>query len=94
MAVYTITRFASPDMDKAGQITEGLRSELEGAGADFIDLVSYGNGKGVVLARYPDEATKEAASETIEMVFGKLVEAGAMDGDAIHPHAGDVFNSF
>ena len=31
MAVYTITRFASPDMDKAGQITEGLRTELEGA---------------------------------------------------------------
>jgi len=28
------------------------------------------------------------------MVFDKLVEVGAMDGDAIHPHAGDVFNSF
>ena len=40
MAVYTITRFASSDMDKAGQIAEGLRSELEAAGADFIDFVS------------------------------------------------------
>lgn len=94
MAVYTITRFASPDMDKAGQVTESLRTELEGTGADFIDLVSYGNGKGVVLARYPSEAAKEAAVETIKMVFDKLIEAGAMDGDAIHPHAGEVFNSF
>lgn len=94
MAVYTITRFASPDMDKAGQVAESLRSELEGVGADFIDLVSYGNGKGVVLARYPDEATKTAAGPMIQAVFDKLVEAGAMDGDAIHPHAGEVFNSF
>jgi len=94
MAVYTITRFASPDMDKAGQVTESLRTELEGTGADFIDFVTYNNGKGVVLARYPNEAAKDAASATIQMAFDKLIEAGAMDGDAIHPHAGDVFNSF
>ena len=94
MAVYRITRFASSDMDKAGQIAEGLRSELEGAGADFIDLVSYGNGKGVVIARYPDQATMDAASDMAKMVFGKMVEADAVDGDAIHPHTGEVFNSF
>ena len=94
MAVYRITRFASSDMDKAGQIAEGFRSELEGAGADFIDLVSYGNGKGVVIARYPDQATMDAASDMAKMVFGKMVEAGVVDGDAIHPHTGEVFNSF
>jgi len=94
MAVYTITRFASPDMDKAVEVTESLRSALEATSADFIDFVSYNNGKGVVLARYPDEAAKEAASETVQMAFDKLIEAGAMDGEAIHPHAGDVVNSF
>ena len=94
MAVYTITRFASPDMDKAQEVTNSLRNELESTGADFIDFVSYGNGKGVVLARYPNEEAKASASETIKMAFDKLIEAGAMDGDAIHPHAGDVFNSF
>ena len=94
MSVYRITRFASSDMDKASQIAEGLRSELEGAGADFIDLVSYGNGKGVVIARYPDQATMDAASDMAKMAFGKMVEAGAVDGDAIHPHTGEVFNSF
>ena len=94
MAVYRITRFASLDMDKAGQIAEGLRSEIEGAGADFIDLVSYGNGKGVVIARYPDQATMDAASDMAKMVFGQMIDAGAEDGDAIHPHTGEVFNSF
>jgi len=81
-------------MDRAGQIAEGLRSEIGGLGADFIDLVSYGNGKGVVIARYPDQATMDAASDTAKMVFAKMVEAGVMDGDAIHPHTGEVFNSF
>ena len=93
MAVYTITRFASSDMDKASAIADSLRGELEGAGADFIDFVSYGNGKGVVLAKYPDQATSDAASATAEMMFAKMVEAGVVDGDAIHPHAGEVIQS-
>ena len=94
MAVYTITRFAASDMDQAGKVAEGLRSDLEGVGADSIDMVSYGNGKGVVLARYPDQATMDAAAGTIKMVFDKMIEAGTVDGDAIHPHAGVVLNSF
>ena len=94
MAVYTITRFAASDMDQAGQIAEGLRNELEGVGADSIDMVSYGNGKGVVLARYPNQEIMDAAADTIKMVFGKMIEAGVVDGDAIHPHAGFVLNSF
>lgn len=93
-AVYTITRFASSDMDKTGEIAEGLRSDLEDMGAQSLDLVSYGNGKGVVLARYPDQATLDAASDTAKMMFDKMVEAGVVDGDAIHPHMGEVFNSF
>jgi hypothetical protein len=94
MSVYRITRFAAPDMDKAGDIAESMRSVLEGVGADFIDIVSYGNGKGVVLAKYPDQATMDAASETAKQVFGKMIEAGAVDGDGIHPHMGEVIKSF
>ncbi len=94
MAVYTITRFAASDMDKASQIAESLRSDLEGISADSIDIVSYGNGKGVVLARYPDQATMDAAADIIKKVFGEMIDAGVVDGDAIHPHAGVVLNSF
>jgi len=94
MSVYRITRFAASDMDKVGELTENMRDVLEGVGADFIDLVSYGNGKGVVIAKYPDQATMEAASDTASKAFLDLIEAGVIDGDSVHPHTGEVFNSF
>jgi hypothetical protein len=94
MAVYRITRFAASDMDKVGEITENMRDVLAGIGADFIDLVSYGNGKGVVIAKYPDQATMDAAAETAKKAFAEMIEAGLVDGDSVHPHTGEVFNSF
>ena len=94
MAVYRITRFAASDMDKAGEIVESMRDQLESIGANLIDLVSYGNGKGVVIAKYPDQATMDAASDTARKVFGELIEAGVVEGDSVHPHTGEVFNSF
>lgn len=94
MAVYRITRFAASDMDKAGEFAESMREKIDGLGADFIDLVSYGNGKGVVIAKYPDQATMDAATDTSKAIFGALVEAGVVDGDSIHPHMGEVINSF
>ena len=94
MAVYRITRFAASDMDKVGEKVETMRATLEGTGADFIDLVSYGNGKGVVLAKYPDQASMDAATETARKAFADMVEAGLIDGDSIHPHMGEVFASF
>lgn len=94
MAVYRITRFAAPDMDKAAEIAESMRGVIESAGADFIDIVSYGNGKGVVLAKYPDQAAMDAANELAKQAFGKMIEAGAVEDGSIHPHAGTVIKSF
>ena len=94
MAVYRITRFAAADMNKAREMSEDMREALEGVGADFIDIVSYGNGKGVVIAKYPDEATMEAASDVARKAFGKMIAAGAIDGDSVHPHTGEVLISF
>ncbi|HET9031592.1 MAG TPA: hypothetical protein VFN25_01670 [Dokdonella sp.] len=94
MTVYGITRFAAADMGKVGEFTENMRKALEGIGADFIDLVSYGNGKGVVIAKYPDQAAFDAASEKASKVFAEMIEAGIVEKDSVHPHAGEVFNSF
>ena len=94
MSVYRITRFAAPDMQKLGEYAETMREVLEGAGADFIDIVSYGNGKGVVIARYPNQAAMDAASETAKKAFASMVDSGLVDGDSIHPHKGDVIQSF
>ena len=94
MAVYRITRFASSDMEKVGEMTETMRTELEGVGADFIDLVSYGNGKGVVVARYPDQVALKNATEIAKQAFTKMIDAGVIDEGSVHVHTGDVFNSF
>jgi hypothetical protein len=94
MKVYRITRFAAADIDKAKEITENMRDTIAGFGAEFIDMVSYGNGKGVVIARYPDQATMEAAADKARKVFADLIAAGVVDGDSVHPHTGEVFNSF
>jgi phosphosulfolactate synthase (CoM biosynthesis protein A) len=94
MAVYKITRFAASDMDKVGEITESIRDLMESVSADFIDFVSYGNGKGVVIARYPDQATMDAATEATREVFGKMTKSGVVDGDSVHPHTGVVFKTF
>ena len=94
MSVYRITRFAAADMDKAAELAESMRSKIESTGAEFIDIVSYGNGKGVVLAKYASQAAMEAASETAQQVFGQMIEAGIIDADSIHPHTGEVIQSF
>jgi len=94
MAVYRITRFAASDMDKVGELIESMRDTLEGIGANFIDLVSYGDGKGVVIAKYPDQATMDAATDTAKKAFGEMIAAGLIDGDSVHPHTGEVFKSF
>jgi hypothetical protein len=94
MAVYRITRFAATDMGKVKELTEGMRATLEGVGADFIDVVSYGNGKGVVIARYVDQASMDAATDTARKAFADMIAAGAIDGDSVHPHTGEVINSF
>jgi hypothetical protein len=58
-------------MDKVREIAESLRALLEGVGADFIDLVSYENGKGVVIAKYSDQATMDAASGAARRPLGR-----------------------
>lgn len=52
------------------------------------------NGKGVVIAKYPVQAAFGAASETPSKVFAEMIEAGIVEKDSVHPHAGEVFNSF
>ena len=94
MAVYRITRFAASDMEKVREMTNGMRDIIEGMGAAFIDVVSYGNGKGVVIAKYPDSAAMDAAADTAKQVFADLIAAGVVDGDSVHPHAGEVIESY
>ena len=94
MAMYRITKFTASDMDKAQEISESMRDILESVGADFIDIVSCGNGEGLVVAKYPSQAVMDAATETAKQAFGKMVEAGAINGASIQATTGEVLMSF
>ena len=84
MAVYRITRFVGPNMDKAIKIGETVRELISSAGADFVDVASDGEGNGMVIARYPDQETMENATPIAQQAFGKKIEGGAVDGSSIH----------
>ncbi len=90
MTVYRITRFTSPDVDKAVAMAEGAREEVAAAGADIIDIALDDDGNGVVVAKYPDVATMEAATAVAMGVFGKMIAEGAIDGDSIDIWTGNV----
>ena len=47
----------------------------------------------VVIAKYPDKAIMDAASELAKQAFGRIIEEGVADGDSVHPHPGTVFKS-
>jgi len=90
MAIYRITRFTSSDMENAMAKAEGAREEVSAVGAELIDLAADADGNGVVVAKYPDAATMEAATATAQKVFGQLVAEGLMDGDSISIWTGEV----
>jgi len=93
MAIYRITRFTSSDIQRAIAMAEEARDEVAAVGADFIDIAADAEGNGVVVAKYPDTATMEAATVTAQKVFGQMVAGGVMDGDSIDIWTGDVVNS-
>ena len=90
MAIYRITRFTSSDMENAMAKAEEAREEVSAVGAELIDLAADADGNGVVVAKYPDAATMEAATATAQKVFGQLVAEGLMDGDSIIIWTGEV----
>jgi len=94
MAVYRITRFVGPNMDKAIKIGETVRELISSAGADFVDVASDGEGNGMGIARYPDQETMENATPIAQQAFGKMIEGGAVDGSSIRPWTGNVIMSF
>lgn len=90
MTVYRITEFTSPDTAKAVEAMEPLRSDLASAGAESIEIVSVGDGKGLVIAKYATQAVMEAATSVQEKAFGSMIAAGHINGDSISGQSGEV----
>ena len=94
MAYYRITRLKALDSDKIKEIGEGMRDTIEAMGADFIDVAQDNDGNMVVVARYPDDSTMEAATATAQDAFGQMITQGAADGSSIDQWNGEVVMSF
>jgi len=91
---YRITRLKALDSDKIKEIGEGMRDTIEAMGADFIDVAQDNDGNMVVVARYPDDSTMEAATATAQDAFGQMITQGAADGSSIDQWNGEVVMSF
>ena len=94
MTCYRITRLKALDSDKIKEIGEGMRDTIEAMGADFIDVAQDSDGNMVVVARYPDDSTMEAATATAQDAFGQMITQGAADGSSIDQWNGEVVMSF
>ena len=94
MTCYRITRLKALDSDKIKEIGEGMRDTIEAMGADFIDVAQDNDGNMVVVARYPDDSTMEAATATAQDTFGQMITQGAADGSSIDQWNGEVVMSF
>ena len=94
MTYYRITRLKALDSDKIKEIGEGMRDTIEAMGADFIDVAQDNDGNMVVVARYPDDSTMEAATATAQDAFGQMITQGAADNSSIDQWNGEVVMSF
>ena len=94
MTCYRITRLKALDSDKIKEIGERMRETIEAMGADFIDVAEDNDGNIVVVARYPDESTMEAATATAQDTFGQMITQGAADSSSIDQWNGRVMMSF
>lgn len=94
MSYYRITRLKALNSDKIKEIGEGMRETIESMGADFIDIAQDNYDNIVVVARYPDESTMEAATSIAQDSFGQMITEGAADGSSIDQWHGEVVMSF
>ena len=94
MSVYRITRFTSVSMDRMVEATKAMRNVVESTGTEFVDVASDRRGRGMIIAKYPDNATMEAATSTAQQVFGKQIEEGIIDGTSLDTWSGEVVVSF
>ena len=90
MSFYRITEFTSPDTAKAIEAMEPLRADLATAGAESIEIVSVGDGKGLVIAKYATQTVMEAATGVSQKTFGSMIASGHINGDSVSRQSGEV----
>lgn len=94
MSAYRLAEFTTPDMSKMVAFAESLREDVAASGAEFVDVISVGDGKGCVIAKYASQAKMDAATEINNAAFGKMIAAGLVSADSIGRQSGEAVFSF
>ena len=74
MTWYRISRVKILDESKVIAIADEIRESVSALGAESIEMATGEDGTGTVIARYPDKASMEGASDpsTLEQWTGKV----------------------
>ena len=94
MTWYRISKSIVLDADKMEAIAKDSRETVSALGADCIEMATGEDGTGTVIARYPDKASMEAATETAMNAFKRFFEEGASDPSTLEQWTGEVTYTF
>ena len=94
MAWYRISRVKILDESKVVAIADDIRESVSALGADSIEIATGEEGAGTVIARYPDKASMEGATETAMNAFKRFFEEGASDPSTLEQWTGEVTYTF
>ena len=94
MAWYRISRVKILDESKVIAIADDIRKSVGALGADSIEIATGEEGAGTVIARYPDKASMEGATETAMNAFKRFFEEGASDPSTLEQWTGEVKYTF
>ena len=94
MAWYRIQRVKILDESKVIAIADEIRESVSALGADSIEMATGEDGTGTVIARYPDKASMEAATETAMSALKRFFEDGASDPSTLEQWTGEVTYTF
>jgi len=75
-------------------IADEIRESVSALGTDSIEMATGEDDTGTVIARYPDKASTEAATETAMSALKRFFEEGASDPSTLEQWTGEVTYTF
>ena len=94
MAWYRISKVKILDASKMAPILDEIRESVSAISSDFIEMATAEDGTLTVIARYPDKASMEAATETATNAFKRFFEEGVSDPSSLEIWTGEVTYTF
>ena len=92
--ILGMTQEQIDDASKMVPILDEIAASVSAISADFIEIATTEDDTLIVIARYPDEASMEAATETAKNAFKRFFEQGASNPSSLEIWTGEVTHTF